>query len=66
MAHNTLFKSSLHPRPQRKDALGTRLSSLLKIEILTRLLFIFYLNLTIKSFSCLKTWVDVSWVGEYL
>ena len=26
---------------------------------------IFYLNPTI-SFSCLKAWVDVSWVGAYL
>ena len=26
---------------------------------------IFYLNLTIW-FSCLKAWVDVSWVGAYL
>ena len=26
---------------------------------------LFYLNLTIW-FSCLKTWVDVSWVGAYL
>ena len=25
---------------------------------------IFYLNLTIW-FSCLKTWVDVSWLGAY-
>ena len=35
--------------------------SLLKIEILTRLLF-FFENLAIW-FSCLKAWVDVSWVG---
>ena len=36
-----------------------------KIEILTRLLSFFNLNLTIW-FSCLKTWVDGSWVGGYL
>ena len=35
-----------------------------KIEILTRLL-LFFLNLAIW-FSCLKTWVDVLWVGAYL
>ena len=36
----------------------------MEIEILPQYLLFFYLNLTVWL-SCLKTWVDVSWVGAY-
>ena len=67
---NTLSKLKLEflPEAWKREAMAHKTpisGSSLKKEIPTRLLFFFYSNLTI-CFSCVKTWVDVSWEGAYL